>query len=201
MLESISPHPPDYAYGMPVHPVCDLLPLMDSASLHDLADSIREHGLLAAIVVHNGQLIDGRNRILACQQAQIEPKSVEWRDIYKGELTVARWIEALNEKRRHMSDDQRVAFEIILRGWEEREAAQIRQMAAGSDQGVHGKEGGRGHKKPLCGGFVTRGFGEETRATCSYSDRQAHQRLGAQGPAGSECAEGTTGITQGSSAG
>ena len=47
-------------YGMPVHPVCDLFPLMDAGSLAGLATDIKANGLLSAIVLHQGQIVDGR---------------------------------------------------------------------------------------------------------------------------------------------
>lgn len=133
---------------MPVHPVCDLFPLMDDISLAKLADDIREHGLHVPIVIHNGQLVDGRNRVIACQQAKVQPFSVEWRDICHGEQSIVRWIWAINAERRHLTNDQYVAIAIELCAYEEREAAKIRQIAAASSQGAHGKEGGRGHTKP-----------------------------------------------------
>jgi len=48
------------------HPVTQIFPLMTDADLRDLAEDIRENGLQNPIVVNDGQLLDGRNRALAC---------------------------------------------------------------------------------------------------------------------------------------
>jgi hypothetical protein len=54
-----------------------------------------------------------------------------------------------NAERRHLSVDQYLAVQVALEGWEATEAAKLRQLEAGKQQGERGKEGGRGHKKPL----------------------------------------------------
>jgi len=48
------------------HPIAQIFPLMTDADLRDLAEDIRENGLQNPIVVNDGQLLDGRNRALAC---------------------------------------------------------------------------------------------------------------------------------------
>lgn len=118
-------------YGMPVHPVCDLFPLMDKASLAGLAADIRANGLLHPIAVHEGQLVDGRNRLLACREAGIEPRFAEWSRIYQGPMPLARWIWSVNGERRHLSIDQITAAQVAIKAWEEQEAARQRQIDAG----------------------------------------------------------------------
>ncbi|WP_158750230.1 ParB N-terminal domain-containing protein [Acidobacterium sp. S8] len=122
-------------YGMPVHPVCDLLPLMDEVALTRLRDDIREKGVVVPIVVHAEQLIDGRNRVLACKALNLTPPQVEWRSIYHGDLTVTDWIESVNEKRRDLTQDQHITFVIAARLHKETEAAKLNQVVAGK---VHG---------------------------------------------------------------
>jgi hypothetical protein len=133
--EAASPASPVLLAGMPVHPACDLFQLMDDISLSNLESDIRRNGLLNAIVVHNGELVDGRNRVIACQRAQVEPRLVEWRDAYHGDLSIARWIWSINAERRHLTNDQYVAIAVELCAYEEREAAKIRQVAAGKEHG------------------------------------------------------------------
>lgn len=60
---------------MEVHPLAALFPMMTDDELYDLADDIRENGLLHPIVVDaGGVLIDGRNRLRACEIAGVDPK-------------------------------------------------------------------------------------------------------------------------------
>lgn len=132
-------------FRMPVHPVCDLFPMMDATSLARLAVDITANGLLNPIVVHDGQIVDGRNRLIACRSVGVEPRFVQWREVYPGTMPVERWIWSLNVERRHLTTDQ-IAWAIVQRrAWEEKEAARARQLQAGE----RGKEGGRGHEKTL----------------------------------------------------
>lgn len=58
-----------------VHPLAALFPMMTDDELQDLADDIRENGLLHPIVLDaDGVLIDGRNRLRACEIAEVEPQ-------------------------------------------------------------------------------------------------------------------------------
>ncbi|HMF54371.1 MAG TPA: ParB N-terminal domain-containing protein [Edaphobacter sp.] len=151
--------PIQYEYGMPVHPVCDMFPLMDGDEVENLRDDIEDNGLLHPIVVHEGQLVDGRNRILACQQAKVKPHAVQWRDIYKGTQTLARWIWSINAARRHLTTEQYLALQVEIQAWEQRDAAKLKQVAAGQQ----GNEGGRGNKKTLETN-PSQGFQETKRA-------------------------------------
>jgi hypothetical protein len=60
---------------MEVHPLANVFPMMTDDELQDLADDIKEHGLLHPIVLDaDGVLIDGRNRLRACEIAGREPQ-------------------------------------------------------------------------------------------------------------------------------
>lgn len=61
-------------YKMKVHPAADIFPMLADDELDDLAADIKAHGLLHAIVVKDGVLIDGRNRLEACRRAGVEPQ-------------------------------------------------------------------------------------------------------------------------------
>jgi hypothetical protein len=65
-------------HGMPVHPVCGLFPLMSEADLMKLQEDIKENGLKLPIVIHEGQVLDGRDRLNACVRAGVEPRFEEW---------------------------------------------------------------------------------------------------------------------------
>ena len=63
---------------MPVlHPACAAWPQMTDAELDKLAADIREKGLLEPITLMagSGDLLDGRNRWLACQRAGVPPRT------------------------------------------------------------------------------------------------------------------------------
>jgi hypothetical protein len=88
---------------MEFHEVASIFPLMGGAELAELTADIAEHGLREPIWLHHGQIIDGRNRYLACQKADAEPRFVVWDG--KGSLTA--FVVSLNLHRRHLTESQR----------------------------------------------------------------------------------------------
>ena len=60
-----------------------------------LVADIREHGLREPIIVHEGEILDGRNRHRACQEIGIEPATVE------------AFVVSRNLHRRHLNEAQR----------------------------------------------------------------------------------------------
>lgn len=85
-----------------VHPVADLFPMLPPDELRDLAKDIKANGLQHPIVVKDGILIDGRNRLAACELAGVEPAFEEM----NGGDPVA-YILSSNLARRHMTKGQR----------------------------------------------------------------------------------------------
>lgn len=60
--------------GFKVHPVADLFPMLADDELKELAEDIRQRGLLQPIVLDaDGRVLDGRNRLAACEMAGVEP--------------------------------------------------------------------------------------------------------------------------------
>ena len=58
-----------------VHPVAALFPMLPDDELADMAADIAGRGLLQAIVRDNdGLILDGRNRLAACEIAGVEPR-------------------------------------------------------------------------------------------------------------------------------
>jgi hypothetical protein len=66
-------------FELPVFPVADLFPMIAQDELAELAEDIAEHGLQEPIVIAEVKgewmLVDGRNRLAACQLAGIEPQT------------------------------------------------------------------------------------------------------------------------------
>lgn len=84
------------------HELANLFPLMDESQYSDLVADIKENGLVESIVLHEGKILDGRNRYNACNDAGVEPNFVK----YEGEDALS-YVISLNLNRRHLNESQR----------------------------------------------------------------------------------------------
>lgn len=118
------------------HPAAELFPFMSDEELAELAADIRAHGLLEPIVLLGGLVLDGRNRLRACEAAGVEPRFVEW----DGSGDPAVWVISKNLKRRHLDTSQRGMVALKLVGY---------YAAAAKDRHRDGSRiGGEGGKVP-----------------------------------------------------
>lgn len=101
------------------HPAAELFPMMGQDDLAALADDIRAHGLLNPIVRLGEMVLDGRNRLRACEMVGVEPRFVEWEP---NGASPSEWVIAANLHRRHLSVGQRAAIAVEVRVLFEAEA-------------------------------------------------------------------------------
>src|SRR5262249_33063148 len=87
---------------LPFHPAADLFPLLDGEDYDALKADIAANGLHVRIWTCQGQILDGRNRYLACRELGIEPLFTEYlgRDPFG-------FVLSLNLHRRHLTVEQR----------------------------------------------------------------------------------------------
>jgi hypothetical protein len=92
------------------HPVAKLFPTMDLSDFAALKEDIRLHGVRVPILVHGGQILDGRHRYRACQQLGTTCPAIEWNGSDP-------WLEvqSRNLLRRHLSKDQVCAIHLLAR--------------------------------------------------------------------------------------
>lgn len=108
-----------------VHPAAELFPLMQDDEFASLVESIREQGLREAVwLTKDGALLDGRNRVRACQAAGVKP---EFRQ-YDGDDPVA-FVMALNMDRRHLTVGQRAMVALKLVPMYETEGRKAQSVA------------------------------------------------------------------------
>jgi N6-adenosine-specific RNA methylase IME4/ParB-like chromosome segregation protein Spo0J len=107
-----------------LHDLCKLFPPMPEDQFNSLIDSIRDHGLLTPIMLHDGKILDGRHRYKACINLGIEPSFEE----YEGDDALG-YVIALNLSRRHLDESQRAMI-----------GARIANLKVGDNQY---KEGGK----------------------------------------------------------
>ena len=87
------------------HPAAALFPLLNEWDLHDLAVDIKERGQREPVAVYNGQVLDGRNRLAACELVGVEPKVRYLEDSGVGGDPIA-FVISCNLRRRHMTVSQ-----------------------------------------------------------------------------------------------
>jgi ParB-like chromosome segregation protein Spo0J len=91
------------------HPAANLFPLLEPDELKELAADIAEHGLLNPVVLLDGKVLDGRNRVLACKLARVKPEFVAWE---QNGIPAVAWVIAQNLHRRHLAAGQRAAVAV-----------------------------------------------------------------------------------------
>jgi len=103
---------------MDFHPIANIFPLMDGQSYKDLVNDIGQSGLINPVVIHEGKILDGRNRYRACSELGIEPDCVT----YAGDNPLG-YVISLNLVRRHLDESQRAMI-----------AARMANIALGDNQ-------------------------------------------------------------------
>ena len=89
------------------HEAANAFPMMDGKSLGELAEDIRKNGLKVPIALYEGKVLDGRNRMLACNDAGVTP---EFKDITGSVDDPFMWVWSLNGERRHLSSQEQKAL-------------------------------------------------------------------------------------------
>jgi len=112
------------------HYAASVFPLLPKDELDALATDIAKHGLLNCVIRCGGKILDGRNRILACLQVNIEPKFI---DIAPSEARA--WAMSQNLYRRHMQPTEQALMVHLL------------ELKGGEPCDVKGLERVRAYKK------------------------------------------------------
>ena len=109
---------------LPVHELARRYPELPQDDYEALKEDIKRYGLQVPIVLFNGEVIDGRHRLRACQELGIEPKSEE---VGKTGQRAEDIVTSLNEHRRHLTEGQRALI-----------AARAASTSLGSNQHTKG---------------------------------------------------------------
>ena len=97
-----------------IHPFADHLPLLSDQEMSDLAADIKANGQRLPIIRCNGVIIDGRNRLKACEIAGVEPNIRDREDVLKTDSDVAKFIVSINLARRHVLPAERASIAVEL---------------------------------------------------------------------------------------
>lgn len=86
-----------------VHPLAQLIPLITQGDLNRLTDDIRENGVHEPLVMFEGKVLDGRNRLAV---ASVTGAPVTLKDFGGDEEAARRFVWSANAARRHLTVPQ-----------------------------------------------------------------------------------------------
>lgn len=118
-----------------IHPAANLFPTMTDEELQGLIQDIRDNGQREDATIWNGQLIDGRNRLSACNSLGIELECCE----LDGDYDPIKWVLSHNLHRRHLTPSQKAQVAVKLKKMLEPEAKERKRDG--------GKQAGNGRPK------------------------------------------------------
>ena len=93
----------DIPMPYPISPLARIFPPLNPEEFFELAESIREHGLLHPILLWREEVVDGRHRLLACIQTGVMPRFEE----LPYTVDPLPRVLAANGARRHLDESQR----------------------------------------------------------------------------------------------
>ncbi len=142
-INNLSERPADH--GQPtvpryrVHPAANIFPMLDEDALADLAEDIAMHGLREPVYLFRDPqmgevLLDGRNRLAACEMLGIEPAT----RFFEGPDPLE-FVLSQNLHRRHLSAGQRAAIAEQMKPLFEREAKERKRQAGGDRKSLTAK--------------------------------------------------------------
>lgn len=93
------------------HPLAEAFPMLTGRDMADLSRRIGRQGLRNPIVLFEGKVLDGRNRLAACEAASVRPRFTE----FKGNEEEAReFVWDQNGERRHLTPAAKVQAHDVL---------------------------------------------------------------------------------------
>lgn len=127
-----------------VHPAAELFPMLGAREMRELADDISTNGLRHAIILlPDGTLLDGRNRLAACELVGVKPTFT----IYHGDNPIG-VVMSENVKRRHLTEGQKGMLAVDLLPLYEQEAEK-RMLAGVANPPADRQEGSRREREAV----------------------------------------------------
>lgn len=117
--------------NLTLHPIADLFPRMPNDEFEALKEDIRIHGVRQPILIHDGQILDGRHRWEAAQKLRIECPTIEW----DGRGSLIDTVVSMNLKRRHLTASQQAAAAVEAIPLYEAEAKERQREHGGTAPG------------------------------------------------------------------
>src|SRR5260221_10542545 len=114
--------------------LAERFPALTPADFQELKESIKIHGQLSPIVLnHLGEILDGKNRLRACRELGLEPRTVCCEAVTNASpdqsITEAQFVFAQNVLRRHLTATQRATLCLEFLQFTRKEAEVRRRKA------------------------------------------------------------------------
>lgn len=99
-----------------VHELGKLFPMISDKEIDEIAESIKEGGLIYPIVLYEGQILDGKIRYEACRRAGVKPRFKSFESIQNKDFSgsALEFIMAKNYYRQSLTPEEKAAFEKAL---------------------------------------------------------------------------------------
>ncbi len=110
------------------HPLAHIFPILEEQDIKALAEDIKAKGLMEPITLYEGKVLDGRDRYLACDLAEVKLRPDDLTQ-YEGDDALG-FVISKNLHRRHLNESQRAAI-----------AAEIANMTVGGDHSANLQKG------------------------------------------------------------
>lgn len=119
------------------HAVAEIFPPMDDEAFHAMKEDFKKHGQLDPIWLHDGQIVDGRNRYRVCRELDLKPKVRNW----DGIGSLVEFVVAKNLYRRHLTAGQRAAIAAQIQPRLADEAKERQRKAGGDKRSANARAG------------------------------------------------------------
>jgi ParB-like chromosome segregation protein Spo0J len=120
---------------MKIHPAANIFPMMSDAEFSGLVEDIREHGQQEPVyVMPDGAILDGRNRVKACEQL-----GIAWQFVEENPDDPIDFVLSRNLHRRNLDTED--LAEVALRVKAERAKVGKQHQAEGGRRGKRGQPG------------------------------------------------------------
>lgn len=86
------------------HPIANIFPLLQGSEFDELVSDVKANGVLEKIVIHEGKILDGRNRYRAAEKAGQDVGTEQWNGEGGDPVT---FVVSKNIRRRQLTPSQR----------------------------------------------------------------------------------------------
>lgn len=98
-----------------IHPAAAMFPMMPEDEIQAMAKDIASNGLVEKVVMCKGEVLDGRNRLRACEIAGVQPQFREFGELPSDDgLTPEKFVVSHNLHRRHLTPSQHSTIAALI---------------------------------------------------------------------------------------